>query len=139
MQKLHNGMHPVELLLIGGLALMWAIWSAARLLVVPLLALAVVLLTPRRPAPEPAAVEPEPVLAAPIAPEPEAAAPVAAAGASAHPLAELGAIAADAMQHLTATELRRRARAAGLPRSLSRSGRRDALLQALAGLEVAAV
>lgn len=112
-------LHPVELLVLAGIALAWAIATAARLLLVPLLAL--VALTPRRPAPPPAA-------------------PVAAAPAPAmHPLALLSEPTLAALQPLTVTDLRRRARAAGLPRCLSRSGRRDALLQALAGLEVAAV
>jgi hypothetical protein len=44
----------------------------------------------------------------------------------------------EALQTRTVAELRRIARSAGLPRALTRTGRRDALLQALAGLEVAA-
>jgi hypothetical protein len=68
------------------------------------------------------------------------AAPAAAAAAppTPHPLSVVAEPVVEALQPLTVTELRRRARAAGLPRTLSRAGRRDALLYALAGLEVAA-
>jgi hypothetical protein len=53
--------HPVELLLLAGMALIWATITLLRLTLVPLLALVLVLLTPRRrPAPEPAPVAPEP-------------------------------------------------------------------------------
>ena len=41
---------------------------------------------------------------------------------------------AEALVPLTVAELRRRARAAGLPRALSRSGRRADLLEALVAL-----
>lgn len=54
-----------------------------------------------------------------------------------HPLALLATEAGLAASPVA--DLRRRARAAGLPRSLSRSGRREALLQALAGAEVALI
>ena len=53
--------HPVELLLLAGMALLWATITLLRLTLVPLVALVVVVLTPRRrPAPEPAPVAPEP-------------------------------------------------------------------------------
>lgn len=78
------------------------------------------------PAPGPAAValevrEPEP----------------AARALPAITLADLAALAAAALEPLPVAELRRLARAAGLPRSITRTGRRAALLPLLAGLEVA--
>jgi hypothetical protein len=41
------------------------------------------------------------------------------------------------LQPLTVAQLRHRARAAGLPRTLAHRGRREALLAALAGVELA--
>ena len=55
------------------------------------------------------------------------------------PLALLAAEVEAALVGLTVAELRRCARAAGLPRRLSHRGRREALLAALAGAEVAMV
>lgn len=110
MQKAHKEAHPVELALIVAIA----VGEAIAVLVVTLLALA-------RWSP---AAPPEP---SPMAPPP-----------AAHPLALVAAAAAEPLAALRVAELRRLARAAGLPRSLSRSGRRDALLSALVGLEVAA-
>lgn len=87
----NNELHPVELLLIAGLALLWAITTVVRLLLVPLVGLIVALLLPRRrPAPQPA----------PVAPEP---APVIAATVSRQPC--LADLAADLMA-LPAAELR---------------------------------
>lgn len=54
-----------------------------------------------------------------------------------HPQAELAGGVVDALACCRVSELRQMARAAGLPRTLTRTGRRDALLSALAGLEVA--
>ena len=54
-----------------------------------------------------------------------------------HPLITVAAAVADPLQRLTVADLRRMARSAGLPRTLTRSGRRSALLTALVGLEVA--
>ncbi len=133
MQNPHNEPHPVELLLFAGLALLWALATAARLLVVPLLAALVALLTPRRQAPPPAA--PAPAAAEPIEPPatlPQSAAPVL-------PLAELAAATAARLQPLTVAQLRALARAAGLPRALSHTGRRVALLEALGWAEVALI
>jgi hypothetical protein len=80
----------------------------------------------RRPAPQSA---PRP--AAPLPPAPPAVAPAP------HPLALLATEAS--LAAATVADLRRRARAAGLPRPLAHRGRRDALLQALAGAEVALI
>jgi hypothetical protein len=77
----------------------------------------------RRPAPQPAN--------RPAPPPPSALVPC--------PLALLAAEVEAALVGLTVAELRRRARAAGLPRSLSHRGRREALLAALAGVEVALI
>ncbi len=55
------------------------------------------------------------------------------------PLALLAAEVEAGLAGVTVAQLRRRARAAGLPRSLSHRGRREALLAALAGVEVAMV
>jgi hypothetical protein len=71
--------HPVELLLLAGMALLWAIATAARLLLVPMVAMALVLLTPPRR----------------CAPQPELVAPAAAAGATQPPT--LADVAADLM------------------------------------------
>lgn len=53
--------------------------------------------------------------------------------------AQLAARGEAELSPLTVAQLRARARAAGLPRSLSHRGRRAALLQALAGAEVALI
>lgn len=84
-----------------------------RGLIIPLLALLLVIAghgaTPRRPAP------------------------------ALHPLALVISDAEAELARCSVADLRRRARAAGLPRSLSHRGRRDALLLALAGSEVAMI
>lgn len=54
-----------------------------------------------------------------------------------HPIAALAEPVLANLEPCTVSTLRRQARAAGLPRSLTRSGTRTALLQALAGWEVA--
>lgn len=104
-------LHPVEALLVAVIV----VFDAVRVLAVSLLSLVLTALrwrpTPRRAAP------PVPMV---------------------HPAAELAHTVVEALQTRTVAELRRRARSAGLPRALTRNGRRDALLQALAGLEVAA-
>lgn len=84
-----NESAAVELLLIAGLALAWATITVVRLLLVPLLALAVVLLTPRR---------------RPASPEAPAA-PIAAPEAPALAVVSLASIGAE-LQALPAAELR---------------------------------
>lgn len=112
-----NDPHPVELLMLAGLALGWAAWQIARLLLVPVLALLLMLAGWR------------PAAAAPQAPrleeEPAAVAPLVLACS-----AEPTAIAAPPLAALRVTELRALARAAGLPQ-LGRRGRRADLLAAL--------
>jgi hypothetical protein len=108
-------LHPVELLVLAGLALLWSLLTLARLVLVPLVALLLTLAGWR---PSTVAPAPAPAEGAPPAPTPE-------------PVAE-------SLAPLTVAELRRRARDAGLPRQLSRSGRRADLLAALVALEVAA-
>jgi hypothetical protein len=144
MQKPHNELHPVELLLLAGMALLWALWTVARLVLVPALALLLSLCcrastdgtapaltaTPEAPAPEP--------LEAPAAPVTDgtATAPKAPAAPA---LAQLAEQAAATLQPLTVAQLRAQARAAGLPRTLTRTGRRAALLEALSWAEVALI
>lgn len=111
-----NEAHPIELAALAVLALGWALMTVARLLLVPALALLLVALGWR-----PAAPQPEP-----IAPLPQA--PALALACAPEPVA----IAAPPLERLTVAELRRLARVAGLPRTLSRSGRRAQLLEALA-------
>ena len=137
MQKTHKELGSVELLLLAGLALLWALWTVARLVLVPVLAL-VLTLAGWRPA---VPTAPEPI----EAPQP-AAAPVTAislvpalTAPAAPPLAQLAEQAAATLQPLTVAQLRTQARAAGLPRSLTRTGRRAHLLEALAWLEVAPI
>ncbi len=103
--------HPVELLLVAVLVTLEA--AAVLLTALVPLVLAVARWSPAAPAPE--------------APPPLA-----------HPLAVLADGVVAQLQPLTVAQLRTRARSAGLPRGLARTGRRDALLQALAALEVAA-
>jgi hypothetical protein len=55
-----------------------------------------------------------------------------------HPLAELAAAAEATLAHRTVAQLRQRARALGLPRSLTRAGRRADLLRQLVAVEVIA-
>ena len=113
-----NEAHPIELAALAVLALGWALMTVARLLLVPALALLLVALGWR-----PAA--PQPVAPAPIA-SPEA--PSLALACAPEPVA----VPAPPLERLTVAELRRLARAAGLPRALGRSGRRAQLLEALA-------
>ncbi|MEY3962881.1 MAG: hypothetical protein RLZZ106_136 [Cyanobacteriota bacterium] len=116
-------MHPVELALVAGLVVLEA---AITLLV----ALAALLLTLARW--RPAAPAPTPAQASPAAPvEPIAASPAVALH---HPLVEL---ALEALQPLTVAQLRSRARAAGLPRNITRTGRRAELVEALVAMELA--
>lgn len=115
-------MHPVELALVAGLVAL----EAALTLLVALAALVLTVARWRPAAPAPAAAQ---VLAA----EPIAAIP---AVPLAHPLQQL---AVDALHHLPVAQLRSRARAAGLPRTLSRSARKVELVAALAGLEAALI
>lgn len=85
----------IDLLILAVMAMAWAIWQALRLLV-PLLAVAVVLLTPRRrPAPEPAPIAPEPA--------PVAAQPVLPAMTLASLAAELQALPAAELRQITGT------------------------------------
>lgn len=82
----------IELLLIAGLALLWAAITLARALLVPLAAALLVLLTPRRrTAPQPAAAASD-----------EAPAPIAATAEAAPTLAGL----AESLLELPATQLR---------------------------------
>ena len=143
MQELHKELSAVELLLLAGMALAWAVLTVVRLLLVPALALLLSLccrastdgITPALTA------APEPI----DAPQP-AAAPVTAislvpalTAPAALPLAQLAEQAAATLQPLTVAQLRTQARAAGLPRTLSRTGRRAALLEALSWAEVALI
>lgn len=107
-------LHPVDALLLVALAVLWAVAVLARAVVVPLVALLLTLAQWRPAAPPPA----------PLAVE--------------HPLALVAAGLAEGLAGVPVRELRRRARVAGLPRQLSRSGRRADLLEALVALEVAA-
>lgn len=108
MQKLHTTPHPVEVLLLVAVLALEAAWLLARAALVPLVA---VLLTVAgwRPATAPPA-----------------------------PLALVATGLAEGLAAVPVRELRQLARAAGLPRQLSRSGRRADLLAALVALEVAA-
>jgi hypothetical protein len=105
--------HPIEALLLVVLLVV----EALATLVAALVALQQCC---RRETPQPASAP-----TAPTAPPPPP---------TPHPLAALSLAPAG-----TVAQLRHRARAAGLPPTLARSGRRDALLSALAGLEVALI
>ena len=119
---------PVDLLLVAALAV------AEALAVLAVAALALVLtLTRRGPAALPQAAPAEPMPAA----APPAAATAAAPAITLADLADLAEVAAAELEALPVAELRRRARAAGLPRSITRTGRRAALVPLLAGLDVA--
>lgn len=113
MQKLHNDAHPVELALIAVLAVVEAITVLVVAVVALLLTVAPITAT------------------SPVAPVTQPTPPAV------HPLVVVAADAAAALEGNTVAQLRRMARAAGLPRALSRTGRRDALLNALVGLELA--
>lgn len=122
MQKLHNEPHPIEVLLLLAWLALEAAWTLACALVVPVLALA---LTAARWRPAEATItrsgeQPIPQLSEPEPPD------------------RVMTPAPAALQAQTVAQLRRLARAAGLPRTLSRTGRRADLLQALSGQEVAA-
>lgn len=114
--------YPLELAAVAVLALAWAVWQIARLLLVPAVA-ALLVLAGWRPA-RPAASEAPPAPIAASEPLPQA---VVLACAP-----EPAAITAPPLEGLNVAQLRHLARAAGLPRSLSRSGRRAQLLEALA-------
>lgn len=116
-----NEPDALELAALAVMATGWALWTLARLLLVPAVAL-LLTLAGWRPAPRAAA--PQPV--APPAPLPQRPAVVLACAAA--PVA----IAAPPLEGLTVAQLRKLARAAGLPRALSHSGRRADLLAALA-------
>jgi L-aminopeptidase/D-esterase-like protein len=103
--------HPVE-------ALLLVVWLALEAAVVLLTAAMALLLTVARW---------RPVATAPAAAPPQQ-----------HPITLLADALVATLEPLTVAQLRRLARAAGLPRSLTHTGRRDALLTALVGLEVAA-
>jgi hypothetical protein len=115
MQKLHTTPHPVEVLLLVVVLALEAAWLLARAAQVPLVA---VLLTVAGWRPATAPPPPPPPLE--------------------HPLAVVAAGLAEGLAAVPVRQLRQLARAAGLPRQLSRSGRRADLLAALVALEVAA-
>lgn len=108
-------LHPIEVLLLVAVLALEAAWLLARTVMVPLVA---VLLTVARWSP---------AIAPPPPPQPLE-----------HPLALVAAGLAEGLAAVPVRELRQLARAAGLPRQLSRSGRRVDLLAALVALEVAA-
>jgi hypothetical protein len=109
----------VALLLVAAAAV-----TLTRCLLIPAAALLLALAGwGRRPAPQPAH--------RPAPPPPPALVPC--------PLALLAAEVEAGLAGVTVAQLRRRSRAAGLPRSLSHRGRRDALLAALAGADVALI
>ena len=125
MQKLHTDTHPIEVLLLGA----WLALEAAAVLLTALVALLLTLARWRPAAPlAPKPKRPRVATPRPVSPSP-----------APWPLALQAAAALAGLEPLTVTQLHRLARAAGLPRQLSRTGRRAALLQALAGLEVAMV
>lgn len=103
-----DDLHPVELLLLAGALLIAATATVARLLIVPLLALALVACG-WRPAPAPRPLQEQHLQEAPAAPAPRL-----------------------ALEAMPVAALRRLARERGLARSLTRSGRRADLLLALA-------
>lgn len=158
MQKLHNDLSPIEALALLALAAVWAAATLARLLFVPALALLLALAGWWPAAAAPDSSQPRPQQAShPQAPaaEPQAEAsakPPAPRGQHLHqapataaapapapaPLAELAELAAAALEPLTVAQLRAQARSAGLPRALSRTGRRAELLAALGWAAVAA-
>lgn len=113
--------HPVEVLLLGA----WLALEAAAVLLTALVAL---LLTLARWRPTSTAAASGTDGTAPALPAP------VTAGTATAPTAPP---AAATIEGLTVAQLRRLARSAGLPRALSRNGRRGQLLEALAVLEVA--
>jgi L-aminopeptidase/D-esterase-like protein len=119
MQKPH-GTHPIELALTAALV----VAEALTVLVVALVALVLTVARWRPAAPVTAATELPPVTPAP--------APLQ------HPLTVVADALVATLEPLTVAQLRRLARSAGLPRAITRTGRRTDLLQALIGLEVAA-
>ncbi len=137
--------HPVELMALAALLLAEALLTVLRLLVVPAVA-ALLVLAGWRPGPRAAAPQAQPVGAASAEPLP--AADAAEPAGPAEPLPQAPAVAMACapepvglepppLERLTVAQLRRLARVAGLPRSLTRSGRRADLLLALSGLEAA--
>lgn len=98
-----------------------AAWITAEALLTALVAAVALVVLVARPAP--ASVEAPPPLIA----------------ATEHPLSLVAVEAQTQLQPCTVAALRRLARAAGLPRTLTRSGRRAELLQALAAWEVVLV
>lgn len=117
MQNTHNELGAVELLLLAGMAVL----QAAAAVAIPLVALLLTLAGWRPTARPTRPAEPAPAPAAP---------------AAAHPLAQLATTAAAALEPLTVAQLRRLARSAGLPRAISRNGRRAVLLQELTALQL---
>ena len=127
MQTTHKELGAVELLLLAGLVAL----EAAATLLIALLALVLTIAgwSPASAAPQ------RPTAQVSAAPTPEPIQP--AATPQPHPISELASQAAAALQPLTVAQLRRLARSAGLPRAISRNGRRSALLDELVALQVA--
>lgn len=125
MKPTHNAApaDPVLLALLAMIATGWALWTLARLLL--LAAAALLVLLGWRPAPRPAAPQPQPVAPAAVV----EASPALIAASEAPTLLPPSPA---PLERLRVVELRALARAAGLPRTLSRSGRRADLLEALA-------
>lgn len=147
-------LHPIEALLLVAAATLWALWTVARTLLVPALALLLVLARWRPTAPAAAVTAGSPVAAVTPPPAPltagtqrAATAPQPSVTAGSQTgltapqipvtLADLAQQAAATLEPLTVAQLRQQARAAGLPRALTRTGRRAALLEALSWAEVA--
>lgn len=103
--KNSNELGAVDLMILAVIALAWATWQVVRLLLVPLLAGLIVLLTPRRrPAPQPVAVAP--TAASDEAPAPCTATVEAAPAEQVPAPLSLATIGADLLA-LPAAELRR--------------------------------
>ncbi|MCP9821011.1 hypothetical protein KBZ18_16145 [Synechococcus sp. Cruz-9H2] len=122
-------LHPVELLMLAVLL----VAEALVLIAVPLIALVLTLTSWRGSATSPPTTAPAVPVVAPVAP---AAVPVTAPAPPTTEQPWLPPIWQE-LERLTVAELRRLARAEGLPRSLSRAGRRAELLPALAGAAMA--
>jgi hypothetical protein len=116
-----NETGAVELMLLAGLALLWATLTVVRTLVVPVVALMVVMLTPRRrPAPQPAAVAAE-AAPLPVAAPEAAVAPEAPAVTTERPLAPVVVpTLADVAADLMALPARRLMEMAGTRRKASK-------------------
>jgi hypothetical protein len=115
-----NDLHPVEVLLVAAVLVVWAVVTIARTVLVPIVALVLTV-----------AGLPGPCRTVPTATVP--------APPQAHPLQTLATAAGAHLAPLPVRELRRLARSAGLPRTLAHRGRRAALLEALGGQEVALI